>query len=102
MRATNFKPSSPAAQPVDEQADVFADGHDAVVSELLYKKLESKEWMTVPMQFHGNDHWSASFHVEQLGRYEYTVRGWTDPFLTWQRDLEKRWAAGQVIHAPWS
>ena len=49
------------------------------------------------MEFLGNDRWAASFHVEKLGRYEYTVRGWADPLLTWQRDLEKRKAAGQDI-----
>src|SRR5260221_11814774 len=45
----------------------------------------------------GNDHWTASFPVERLGRYQYTVRGWTDPYLTWQRDLEKRKQAGQDL-----
>src|SRR5262249_55536247 len=40
---------------------------------------------------------AASFRVEKLGRYEYTVRGRADPLLTWKRDLEKRKAAGQDI-----
>jgi starch synthase (maltosyl-transferring) len=79
------------------EADVFTDGHDAVVAELLWKSLESKTWEIVPMKFLGNDHWSASFPVERLGRYQYTVRGWTDPYLTWQRDLEKRKQAGQDL-----
>src|SRR5438105_445323 len=42
------------------------------------------------MQFLGNDHWSASFRVAELGRYEYTVRGWTDPFLTGLRAVRRR------------
>src|SRR3954468_4735041 len=79
------------------EADVFADGHDAVVALLLYKYSSDKDWKSVPMAFHGNDHWSASFKVEKLGRYEYPVRGWTDPFLTWQRDLVKRRDAGQDL-----
>jgi len=49
------------------------------------------------MELLGNDHWRASFRVERLGRYEYTVRGWTDPLLTWQRDLVKRQEAGQDV-----
>ncbi|HYX66900.1 MAG TPA: maltotransferase domain-containing protein, partial [Burkholderiales bacterium] len=56
-----------------------------------------REWQHVPMEFLGNDHWRAAFPVERLGRYEYTVRGWTDPFLTWQRDLAKRKEAGQDL-----
>jgi starch synthase (maltosyl-transferring) len=79
------------------EADVFTDGHDAVGAELLFKSGDEKNWNCVPMQFLHNDHWAASFRVEKLGRYQYTVRGWTDAYLTWQRDLEKRKAAGQDI-----
>src|ERR671925_705504 len=79
------------------EADVFTDGHDAVVAELLYRQLGAADWKTVPMEFLGNDHWRGSFRVAELGRYEYTVRGWTDPFLTWQRDLAKRHEAGQDL-----
>jgi len=79
------------------EADVFTDGHEAVVAELLWRHAGARDWQVVPMQFLGNDHWSASFRVAELGRYEYTVRGWTDPFLTWQRDLRKRHEAGQDL-----
>ena len=79
------------------EADVFADGHDVVVAELVFKRASEKDWTSVPMTFLGNDHWTASFTVEQLGRYEYTVRGWADPFLTWQHDLRKRHEAGQDL-----
>jgi starch synthase (maltosyl-transferring) len=72
------------------EADVFTDGHDAVVAELLFKFEKDEDWKAVPMEFRYNDHWAASFRVEKLGRYQYTVRGWTDPFRTWQRDLVKR------------
>jgi len=49
------------------------------------------------MEFRFNDHWVASFTVEKLGRYQYKVRGWTDPFLTWRGDLVKRRDAGQDL-----
>jgi len=79
------------------EADVFADGHDAVAAELLFRFHGEKTWTRVPMDFRHNDHWVASFRVAKLGRYEYTVRGWTDPFLTWRRDLAKRRDAGQDL-----
>jgi starch synthase (maltosyl-transferring) len=79
------------------EADVFADGHDAVQAELLYRYSNEKAWQRIPMDFRYNDHWVASFRVEKLGRYQYTVRGWTDPFLTWRRDLVKRRDAGQDL-----
>jgi starch synthase (maltosyl-transferring) len=79
------------------EADVFGDGHDAVVAELLFKHETEKDWRVVPMEFRHNDHWAASFRAEKLGRYQYTVRGWTDPFVTWRRDLVKRHEAGQDL-----
>jgi starch synthase (maltosyl-transferring) len=82
---------------VEVHADVFADGHDAVVAVLLWKHEEDAGWRTQPMEYRHNDHWVGSFRVEKLGRYQYSVRGWTDPFLTWQRDLKKRQDAGQDI-----
>jgi len=82
---------------VEVEADVFGDGHDAVVAELLFKFSEDQDWKSVPMEYRHNDHWVASFPVDKLGRYQYTVRGWADPFLTWQRDLKKRQDAGQDI-----
>jgi starch synthase (maltosyl-transferring) len=82
---------------VEVHVDVFADGHDAVSVELLFKYEQEAEWNRLPMDFRYNDHWVASFRVEKLGRYQYTVRGWTDPFLTWKRDLKKRQEAGQDL-----
>jgi starch synthase (maltosyl-transferring) len=91
----------PAKRVVGEEvvveADAFTDGHDSVVCQLLFRCLGEKEWKTIGMQFLGNDRWRGSFRVEQLGRYEYTVRAWPDPLETWKRDLEKRKAAGQDI-----
>jgi starch synthase (maltosyl-transferring) len=79
------------------EADVFADGHDAVTAELLWRYAGDGEWQRVTMDFRYNDHWVAAFTVEKLGRYQYKVRGWTDPFLTWRRDLVKRKDAGQDL-----
>ena len=79
------------------EADVFADGHDAVVAQLLYRYSGERDWITLPMEYRHNDHWVTSFRVEKLGRYQYTVRGWADRFLTWQRDLVKRHDAGQDL-----
>ncbi|HYD58664.1 MAG TPA: maltotransferase domain-containing protein, partial [Burkholderiales bacterium] len=82
---------------VQVEADVFTDGHDAVVAMLFFRHESEKAWRSVPMEFRHNDHWAARFQCEKLGRYEYTVRGWADPFLTWQRDLRKRRDAGQDL-----
>ncbi|MBD3401299.1 DUF3416 domain-containing protein, partial [candidate division GN15 bacterium] len=82
---------------VKVQADIFADGHDRVVAEMLYRKESETDWRTVPMQFLGNDRWQASFTIDEMVPYRFTVRGWIDRFLTWQSDLEKKYDAGQDL-----
>src|SRR5436305_13644518 len=52
---------------VTVEADVFTHGHDAVVAELLWRRAGASEWQATPMTFLGNDHWTASFRVEELG-----------------------------------
>lgn len=77
------------------EADVFADGHDAISARLLYRLESETAWTEVEMIELGNDRWRASFPIEQLGRYRYTVEGWVDHFKSWQRDFDKKLAAGQ-------
>jgi starch synthase (maltosyl-transferring) len=79
------------------EADVFADGHDEVACELLWKYEGESDWTGVAMDFRHNDRWAAAFTVHKLGRYQYKVRGWVDPFLTWRRDLVKRRDASQDL-----
>ncbi len=77
------------------EADVFADGHDRVAAVLAYQKVGARRWREVAMESGPNDRWSASFPLEELGRYRFTVLAWVDPLLTWIRDLEKWVAAGR-------
>ena len=50
------------------------------------------------MQPLGNDRWQASFVVEEIGRYEYTVEGWIDRFGSWRHELAKKFGAGQDVN----
>jgi starch synthase (maltosyl-transferring) len=45
----------------------------------------------------GNDLWTASFDVDALGRYEYTVEGWVDRFGSWRHDLSKKFGVAQDV-----
>jgi starch synthase (maltosyl-transferring) len=82
---------------VGVEADVFADGHDAVVAELQYRLAAENDWSQAPMQALVNDRWTAEFKVTRLGDYLFRVSGWVDEFLTWKRGLAKRIEAGQDI-----
>ena len=79
------------------EADILADGHDALSCRLLYRREAETEWSEAPMEPLGNDRWRGSFRVQELGRYRYTVLGWVDHFKSWSRDLEKRVQAGQDV-----
>ncbi len=82
---------------INVEADVFSDGHDEIKAELLYRKAGTKKWNKTSMQFIINDHWSGSFVPDKEGLYEYTIQGWVDVFHTWQRDIKKKFNAGQDI-----
>ena len=79
------------------EADVFADGHDAVAARVLYRHESSEECQSVSMTSCGNDRWVGSFTVQALGRYLFTVVGWVDHLESWQRGLVKKHAAGLDI-----
>lgn len=85
---------------VQVEADVFGDGHDLVRAHLLYRHANEPAWRAEEMTALGNDHWAASFPVDQLGFYEYTVVGEVDHFGTWRSELKKRQDAGQDLDLP--
>ncbi len=84
----------PAKRTVGDQvaveADVFADGHDAVAASLLANRVGASEWIEIRMRPLVNDRWTAAFRVSDLGHYRFKVQGWVDAFETWRRDLLKR------------
>ncbi len=81
---------------VEVLAYVYADGHDLLQTVVQYRHGED-EWLELPMVCQGGDLWRAEFQVDSLGTYQYTVRGWIDYFATWQRDLLKKFQAGQDV-----
>jgi starch synthase (maltosyl-transferring) len=82
---------------VDVQADIFADGHDALCAVLLYRYDGASQWQRVPMRALGNDRWQATFRAAQLGQWQYRIEAWVDALETWRFDLRKKQAAGQDI-----
>jgi len=84
---------------VTVEADIFADGHDALSALLRYRRENASHWTEVPMEFLVNDRWRASFIVTELGRYRYTLTAWVDHFKSWRRDLAKKVQASQQASA---
>ncbi|HLY38898.1 MAG TPA: alpha-1,4-glucan--maltose-1-phosphate maltosyltransferase [Candidatus Binatia bacterium] len=75
-------------------ADVFAEGHDRLAAVLRFRRAGEADWREVPMEPRENDRWEATFTVEQLGTYEYTVHAWVDHFASWRSALAKKRDAG--------
>jgi starch synthase (maltosyl-transferring) len=86
-----------AGETVRVEADVFADGHDQVACAVLFRRGGDREWARAEMEPLGNDRWRGEFRVPDVGRYQYTVEGWTDHLATWRADLKKRITAGEDI-----
>jgi len=84
-------------QKINISADVFADGHDVIKAIVLFRRQGQENWQELPMEFKLNDHWEVAFTPDELGPYEYTVRGWIDHFGTWQYSLKKKFEAEQDI-----
>ncbi len=78
------------------EADVYADGHDAVACVLRHRHDRVSGWQEARMAPLGNDRWRGSFVASGLGSARYTIEGWLDPFATWRGDLRKRVGAGRV------
>jgi starch synthase (maltosyl-transferring) len=79
------------------EANIFTDGHDAISGVLQHRFEKERRWRETPLEALVNDGWRASFTVDRLGRYEYTVVAWLDPFKSWRRDMAKRLDADQDV-----
>lgn len=78
---------------VDISAAIFSDGHDHVAAQLLYKPEGETLWRSTRLTALPNDLWTASFTVDRLGAWSFTIQAWVDHFDTWCADLKKRLAA---------
>src|SRR5262245_45265266 len=84
-------------EPINVRAAIFADGHQEISADLLWREISSKNWNRTPMKHLGNDVWEGDFTGAKVADYEYTVAGWINEYKTWQHDLAKRKEAGQEL-----
>jgi starch synthase (maltosyl-transferring) len=82
---------------VDVEADVFTDGHDVLVVDLLWRAIDEQDWHREGMSALGNDRWHATIRPRRIGRYKFTIEAWIDKYGTLCRDLEIKTAAHSDI-----
>jgi starch synthase (maltosyl-transferring) len=80
-------------QAVTVTADIFMDGHDVLSARLRYRALDEKAWRETPMVLVNNDIHTATFTPTRIGRYEFQLEAWRDPFATYRHELELKHAA---------
>ena len=87
-----------AGQTITVEADAYADGHDVLAVELLWKAADESEWQRTPMAALGNARWQARFTPFRVGRYQYTVEAWIDEYATLCRAIRLKRDAGVDIN----
>jgi starch synthase (maltosyl-transferring) len=79
-------------------ADIFKDGHDLLAGHVRYRVPNDNGWRFTPLAYDKDlDRWTATLPLDRIGRWEFTIEGWTDLFGTWRSELEKKVAAGQDV-----
>lgn len=78
-------------------AVIFADGHDQLAADLLWRSHEQASWQRVAMQALGNDHWHATLVVDQPGRAEFAIEAWIDVYASFRQELVKKLGAGVPV-----
>ncbi|WP_250876824.1 maltotransferase domain-containing protein [Luteibacter anthropi] len=78
-------------------ADIYVDGHDVLAARLCYRAQDEKAWREVPMVPVNNDIHTGSFTPTRIGRYEFRIEAWRDPFGTYHHELELKHEAGVPI-----
>jgi starch synthase (maltosyl-transferring) len=79
---------------VKVEADIFGDGHDPLAAALLFRAADDDNWHEVPMQLVLNDRWQAEFPLKRLGRHEFAVEAWRNPFQIFRYEFTKKHEAG--------
>jgi starch synthase (maltosyl-transferring) len=101
-------------------ADLIADGHDILGGELLVRgpeappseaELQGVEaraasseaasspgaTRSIPLEALGNDRYQASFDVDAIGLWHYSIRAWVDHYASYRRGLSRKVEAGQDV-----
>ncbi len=81
---------------VDVYATVFKDGHDVLGGVIRIRPPGDRTWREVTIENLGNDRFGGSFVVDRPGRWQFAIAAWTDRIATWQDELRRKLAAGQV------
>ena len=97
VEAGRFAAKAVCGQPVTFRAVIFADGHDRLAGELLWRQRFETHWRRLPLEPLGNDHWQASLVPTRVGRLVFVIEAWWDEYASYCHDLQKKHQAGVPV-----
>ena len=81
-------------RPITVEADIFADGHDVLAAELLWRAADEKDWQRAPLVPLVNDRWRGVLLPKRIGRHLFAIEAWRDEYATLCHALEVKHRAG--------
>ncbi|MBB6507533.1 starch synthase (maltosyl-transferring) [Rhizobium soli] len=75
---------------VKVEADVFGDGHDPLSASVMWRAADDEQWTEVPMTLVTNDRWAADFPLKRMGRHEFAIEAWKNPFQIFRYEFTKK------------
>ncbi|HEY4090630.1 MAG TPA: maltotransferase domain-containing protein [Luteibacter sp.] len=81
-------------QPITVTADIFVDGHEVLAARLRYRAVDEKAWREITLEPVNNDIYTATFTPVRIGRHEFQIEAWHDPYGSYHHELEVKHAAG--------
>ncbi|HWI70660.1 MAG TPA: alpha-1,4-glucan--maltose-1-phosphate maltosyltransferase [Baekduia sp.] len=94
-----YAPKRTSGEEVDVKATIFADGHDVLKAVVKAKAPGSRKWTETPLahidKHLDGDTYAGTFAVEALGRHQWTIEAWIDPFASWREELRRKVEGGQ-------
>jgi starch synthase (maltosyl-transferring) len=97
IEAGRFAAKCLVGRPLDISAVIFADGHDQLAADLLWRTAGQTSWQRIPMQALLNDHWRARLQLDAQGPAEFTIEAWQDIYASYRYELVKKYGAGVPI-----
>ncbi len=79
-----------AGETITVEADLFGDGHDPISAALFWRAADEESWTEVPMRLVLNDRWQAEFAPQRMGRHEFAVETWRNPFQIFRYEFGKK------------
>jgi starch synthase (maltosyl-transferring) len=84
---------------IDVHATIFKDGHDTLGGALRVKAPGAKRWQESPLEPLAPDRFAGSFTPDAPGLWSFGIVAWTDRIATWQDEVRRKVAGGQLEFA---